>query len=245
MKQDIIAITKELSGARFSVITFDREASLQLPFTTDATATNTTAEVLEPEITLYSAGSSIDTALPLLTKVLKSAQKDEPDRARIVFYLGDGEQTADGDPDSFKAIAKLVDGGAVLGYGTKAGGKMRERSGFSVAERNPPYIQDRSGDDIPAPDAVSKLDTDNLETIAREIGVDFHQRTEPGGADAIARGIDVGSTTSTDSETDAVNGIYWAFGIPLGLLAVWELVSLAGLLAAAPRARRQGDAPSP
>lgn len=238
MTTDIKVITEELTGARFSVITFDREATLQLPFTTDATAVTTIADVLEPELTLYSAGSSIDTALPMLTKSLESAQKAEPDRARIVFYMGDGEQTAKGAPKSFSEAGKLVDGGAVLGYGTKDGGKMRERSGFLEDQKKQPYIEDRSGDEYPAPVAISKLDLNNLRRIGKELGVEAHQRTMPAGMDSIVQGVDAGKTQSADTDTEAANGVYWIFGIPLGLLAIWELAVLGGLLAAAPQTPR-------
>src|SRR5690606_39283043 len=69
------------------------------------------------------------------TDTLRAATKSSPDRSRMVFYLGDGEQTSSGEPESFKGGAKYVDGGAVLGYGTAEGGPMKKTTGRDGADR--------------------------------------------------------------------------------------------------------------
>ena len=57
-----------------------------------------------------------------------------------MFYLGDGEQTAAGEPPPFTIPAGLIHGGAVLGYGTADGGRMK--STRARYDASPSYIQD-------------------------------------------------------------------------------------------------------
>ncbi|MDD0858350.1 VWA domain-containing protein [Arthrobacter alpinus] len=134
MKEDIRALATELAGARFSLLTFDSTAQVTMPLTTDATALDTMTQVLTPKAVYISQGSSISVANQLLAQRLAAAAKAHPERPRLVFYLGDGEQTADSAPKPFKENVELIDGGAVLGYGTEAGAKMRE---FSFSSGSP------------------------------------------------------------------------------------------------------------
>src|SRR5690606_35251424 len=97
--------------------------------TTDTTALVSSLEILRPEVTSRSRGSSIGIANQMLEETLKNAADSAPDRSRMVFYLGDGEQTITSDPESFSDSAEYVDGGAVLGYGTAGGGAMKVTSG--------------------------------------------------------------------------------------------------------------------
>ena len=46
-------------GARFAMVTFDSQAVVRMPLTTDASALDTLAGVLEPQVTVYSTGSSV------------------------------------------------------------------------------------------------------------------------------------------------------------------------------------------
>ncbi len=118
VRADVQAIVDEYPGARFALISFDAAAQLRLPLTTDATALISSLDVLRPEVTDQSRGSSIGIANRMLADTLAAAAEASPERGRMVFYLGDGEQTASSEPESFASSAKYVDGGAVLGYGT-------------------------------------------------------------------------------------------------------------------------------
>jgi len=93
VRADVQAIVDEYPGARFALITFDASADLRMPLTTDTTALVSSLEVLRPEVTSQSRGSSIGIANQLLTDTLSNAAEASPDRSRMVFYFGDGEQT--------------------------------------------------------------------------------------------------------------------------------------------------------
>src|SRR5699024_11879615 len=99
------------------------------------------------------AGSSIDRPLDELARSLTSAEERNPGNVRLVFVVTDGENTdgsasdAGGDFRSFADLEPLVDGGAVLGYGTAEGGTMRSYDGTSSTGfgTDAPYITDDTG----------------------------------------------------------------------------------------------------
>jgi Ca-activated chloride channel family protein len=235
VKVDIAAMADALPGAGFSLITFDRETVQRVPLTSDGTALVSAAEVLTQEITFYSRGSSIDEPVGLLTSVLADAEEENPGQERVLFYLGDGEQTAPGEPGSFDGIAEYIDGGAVLGYGTDEGARMREFAGFSsqslvdpeTGEEEPPtYILDTSTGEP----AVSRFDEDNLETIAGQLGVEYLHRSGSTTIDPLLGRFDVGEVTVTEGSQTAAVEFYWIPAALLALIALLELLRLGGAL---------------
>ncbi|MDJ0319872.1 VWA domain-containing protein [Pseudarthrobacter sp. PS3-L1] len=185
VRSDISSVTEQLAGARFSLLTFAAEATVRIPLTTDTGALATAAEVLSPEITDYARGSSITAAGPLLDQRLRAARDQHPERLRFVFYLGDGEQTSDAVAGSFRVDRSLVDGGAVLGYGTADGGRMLEYAGGARDSLGGDYIQDRRGDG--ATDALSKINEGALRAIAENLGVPYVHRSAGDSTDALLR----------------------------------------------------------
>lgn len=227
VRQDIRAIAAELAGARFSVITFDANAAVRMPLTTDATALETMVAVLEPEVTDYSKGSSVTAASTRLAERLRAARESHPERPRIVYYLGDGEQTSGKEPEPLRMDGGLVDGGAVLGYGTPEGGRMKVNSGLGAgkeASSDQGYIQDRSAGS--AKDAVSVIDEDRLREIAGQLGVPYVHRSA---GDALAPMMEkAGPGTLKRAEGhEGLGGrteLYWIMAAGAFLLALRETV---------------------
>lgn len=226
VKSDIRSLATELAGARFSLISFDSSASVVLPLTTDATALDTMTEVLSPKPAYISKGSSISAANAMLAQRLAAAQESHPDRPRLVFYLGDGEQTADAAPEPFKDNVDLIDGGAVLGYGTAAGGEMREFS-FSSSGKPGPYILDKAAGYEPA---VSKIDEKALAGVAAQLNVPYVHREQPGNiADALGKSAPKAAARPDGAQDRAGAGrteIYWLLALAAFGIAGWELISL-------------------
>ena len=180
VREDIAAIALELPGARFSVITFDTRAHVRMPLTTDTLALETITSVLEPQVTAYAKGSSISAARQVLSERLAAARKTHPARPRLVYYFGDGEQTSTTAPEAMDLEDGLVAGGAVLGYGTAGGGRMRENTGQeydagSAQGEDVPYVRDSSGEG--AGDALSRIDEGRLQQIAGQLGVPYVHRS--------------------------------------------------------------------
>jgi len=236
VKADVQQLVEGLQGAQFSLVTFDAVAVQRVPLTSDSSAMLSAVSVLRQEITTYSRGSSVDAAVPVLEKLLADAKALNPDQRRVLFYLGDGEQTSGSEPGSFESLAPYLEGGAVLGYGTDAGGRMLEYFGEQPTQFGdtatsepedptdllpPTYIQDRSSPD--PVDALSRIDETALEAIAGQLGVQYLHRTADSPVAPAITGIDVGELRVQEGEPDSAVELYWAFVIPFGLLALLEL----------------------
>ena len=228
VRADLEAITAELAGARFSLITFDAETVQRLPLTTDTTAVVSGARALNQEVTVYSGGSSISAPVAFLSERLAKDAESYPERSRVLYYLGDGEQTVAEAPGSFKTVGAFIDQGAVLGYGTAEGGRMKQFSGYDDGDAEQPYITWFS--DSGEKEAISSIDETALTGIANQLGVDYLHR-EPGEPVTEAvEGITVGNVRAGTSPVVDTPEFYWIFAIGFGILALTEIAGLAGAL---------------
>ncbi len=211
-QQDLAELTAALPGARFALLTFGSQVELELPFTSDATTFGTAIETLRLEGPFDGSGSLANRPLEAMRDVLGRADEQHPGRRRMVVYVGDGENTADGEQSSFEELEDLVDGGVVLGYGTEDGARMPEADDLST-EDGYIYDQDRRED------AISRIDEDNLRKIAGDLGIDYVHRTQPGGMRAIADEFEASYAVDEGEGAPAEHDLTWLFGlILLGLL---------------------------
>ncbi len=223
VRADVRRIVAEYPGARFALITSDASAQLRMPLTTDTTALIGSVDVLRPEVTSQSRGSSIGIAANLLAETLASAADASPDRSRMVFYLGDGEQTVSSAPESFEASAEYTDGGAVLGYGTPEGGPMRITSG-GVDGEDAGYIEYQGSE------ALSVIDEKNLEAIAGELGVEYEHRT-PDSEPVLPEAPTTTTNFAESGEVGNVTELYWVAALLLVALLGVELARATMLVA--------------
>ena len=226
MRADVAQIIEHFAGARFSLITFDAVPLIRLPLTRDTNAVVSAMEVVQPEMTLYSHGSSISVAKDLLAQTLEDAEDAEPEHRRIVFYLGDGEQTAAEEPESFADAGEFTNAGIVLGYGTEEGGAMLSNAGlYTDEDEEPEYIMDRS--DYPYTVAKSKIDEGNLKDIAEQLGISYAHRTTADpipGIDAIE---DLADESLTEEDARSIIPLYWIFALAAFVLLLWEAALVA------------------
>lgn len=217
-REDIAQIQEEMPGARFSLITFDYAARVVLPLTSDTNALQTATENLQAENSTYSGGSSVTVAAEQLRTTLEGARERSPEDSRVVFYLGDGEQTASSEPAPFD-VEDLVDGGAVLGYGTEKGGRMALTRGDGSTGED---VEDAEGNP-----GVSTIDEEQLQTIADELGVPYTHRTG-GGIGPAMTDADPGSTTEGEgAEIEIHTSVIWVFAVLLVLLLAVDLALVA------------------
>ena len=236
---DISGIATALPGARYSIITFDADARVRLPLTTDTTALDAAVETLLPESYEVSQGTSVTQANERLRTLLQQADTRNPERGRVVFYLGDGEQTAAAPPIPFDVDTKLVNGGAVLGYGTTEGGRMKAtRSRFDSSRT---YIKDPTTGE----DARSVISEDTLRTIGDQLGLPYVHRESGDAIDAAVAGIDLerfGTNEQIEKQkVIARRELYWPLLIGVAGVAAWEVG--AGLTALVQTRRRKGEQP--
>jgi Ca-activated chloride channel family protein len=224
VRRDIMAIAEGLPGARFSVITFDTKGHVRMPLTTDTLALETITSVLEPQVTSYSKGSSITAARQVLAERLAAARDSHPERPQLVFYLGDGEQTSGGEPDPLVPDNGPVAGGAVLGYGTEAGGRMKENTGmeYDGGAQGGPYVQDGSGGTTR--DAVSRIDEGRLREIAGQLDVPYVHRAAGDPPEAMLQQARPGALEHTQG-ADSLQSrteLYWLFAAGAFVLGLVE-----------------------
>lgn len=221
-KADILSVVDEIPGARYSIISFDSQATRQLPLTTDTRAVRSWTETTDRELTYRSRGSLVDRPLDELTRALQGSVEQRPANVRLVFFLSDGENTAQGTRASYADLAPLVDGGAVFGYGTEEGGQMRslDFSGSGDIEEGD-YIVDYANGSAPG---VSKIDTAELEAVADELGVAYLHRTAPGPTTEVTGGIDP-DVIATDGRRAVTSSqpLLWPFAVALTLLLALEV----------------------
>ncbi|OAN42597.1 hypothetical protein A4X16_09650 [Microbacterium sp. H83] len=224
VRADVQRIVEEYPGARFALITFDATADLRMPLTTDTTSLISSLDVLRPEVTSQSRGSSIGIAAPLLQETLSNAAQNADDRSRMVFYFGDGEQTVTSPPEPFDGGASLTDAGAVFGYGTAEGGPMKLTTGSVDPSDQGGYIEYQGAN------ALSTIDEQNLEAIAADLGVEYQHRS----ADAEPALPEAPSTTVGYAESGSVGTVtelYWIAALIVVALLGVELVRASMLIA--------------
>ncbi|MCU1433605.1 MAG: hypothetical protein JWR71_330 [Pseudarthrobacter sp.] len=227
VRRDIMAVAGELAGARFSLLTFDSSAVVRMPLTTDTTALDTAVAVLQPQVTAFSKGSSVTAAGKLLTERLRAARDSHPERPRLVYYLGDGEQTTAAAPEAIKLDGGLVNGGAVLGYGTPEGGRMKENTGQrSGADGGAGYIQDRTTGS--GRDALSVIDEGRLQWIAGQLGIPYVHRSAGDAVAPMMQAADPGELQRAPegSGLDGRTEFYWIFAFGAFLLGLREALLL-------------------
>ena len=120
----------------------------------------------------------------------------------------------------------------MLGYGTEEGGRMPTDEEDLASG----HVYDRRT----GADTMSKLDADNVATIADQMGVDHLERTAPGGLDDWA--ADVGNRFVDDDDEEAPPGATSPELVALALFAV-ALVELRRDWTGLHAARREWAAP--
>ncbi len=220
IRQDVKDIAAKLAGARFSLISFNNSTVVELPLTSDASALGAMVDTIQTVRTWSANGSSIDAPVDKTKSELERIRKDNPQRGRVVFYMGDGEQTAKNTPKSFDALKGLISGGAVLGYGSTSGGRMLEDPIYGSDKQQYMRVYDnKSGSQI---DAVSKIDERNLNAVASQMGVRYFHRTQPGEIDDLIAGIDISRIVASSSDVEAYEDYYWVLAPGFIAFISWD-----------------------
>ncbi|GIG25597.1 VWA domain-containing protein [Cellulomonas denverensis] len=213
VKQDLPALVAAVPGARYSILSWDSTASRQLPLSSDGHAVTSWADTLRQEPTAQSRGSNVGRPVDLLAEALQNAAEAQPNHVRLVFFLSDGESTDDEEVPSYESMADLVDGGAVLGYGTSEGGRMLKDDGSG-------YITDAAGQE-----AVSILDEAALQAVADQLGIPYVHRVGPDEAQLTGLVGDVQAESELRAEGRQIliwNPVVWPAAIALALILLVE-----------------------
>ena len=175
-KKDAKYITEELNGARFSIVimktrintgnnTFRTSYSL-LPYTRDINLVNSTIDSMDVPNQFIAYGSNLNDSYEPIENAFKTSSEQE-DRVRVIFFLSDGEITTGDSLISFSGLKKYVSSGAVLGYGTSEGSKIKVIDYYTGKES---YLIDNT---TYLGNAISKIDESNLKKISKDLGVEY------------------------------------------------------------------------
>ena len=128
---------------------------------------------------------------------------------------------------SFERVADYIDTGAVLGYGTRTGGKMKVRDIATWDDTSYLTYYDSNFNSVTA---VSKIDEGNLEDIAADLGLNYYHMTKPSNARTVAAdvmdNIETGQFTKSVEDRKGFAETYWIFAIALGIFLAYDFVVL-------------------
>lgn len=250
VRGDVTALAKALAGSRFSIVTWDAQTRTVLPLTSDIGAVQSYMSIFDRELSDYSQGSSPDRPTRFLAEALNESREKHPENTRLLFIFSDGESSnedhwkdSDNDQEStWDSVAQLVDGGAVIGYGTEQGGHMKVKRFGDLAENRQDeassgadtnsvdaqddYIRDFSQPNDPP--AVSTIDETKLRAIAERLRVDYIH--SPNAQLIESTGSGLFQRAQTEGEQRSVLATYryilWPFAVMLMMLLTWEGVEL-------------------
>ncbi len=224
IRADIASLIDEYPRARFAVIAFASKAGVDWPLSDDAWSLQSMIRGLSP-YTLV-ASDAVYTADPaaakdVLVEQLKTAAERFPNSKSVAFYFGSGDSGSRASSASFDLPDDAISGGAVLGYGTSAGGPVPQ----GWAGTTKVYQSD------PATGAPvnSTLDEATLERIARDLAVPYFHReaNQP-----IAVALPPVTATEASGDESALRAskfverreLYWLFTMLAAALVLAEIV---------------------
>lgn len=199
-KSDIKDIVSKLPGSRFAIITFNNSARVLAPYTRDSSFIYESIDVLKTINVDYAMGSTLNTPIEQIKEYYEINKKEG--KKCIIFFISDGEITDDSKLQSYSSIRNYIDGGAVLGYGTSEGGNI-----FITDE-----IGNKSQLTYNSSTAISKIDEDNLKSIANDLGVPYIHMTDSTNIDSNIKAIsNMSAITSNTIDKTNYDDIYYIF----------------------------------
>ncbi len=224
---DVRHIVEEIDGADFTVITFNNNASVSVPFTDNGSYVATMVSSLYPIRNIYAKGTSLNIVHDTLAFTAKKA-REKDDGAVAVFFISDGEITDDSQLQSFSDIAGYIAGGAVMGYGTTTGGEMYYEDPYYD---EPEQIIDYS--EYPSKPAVSKIDETVLNALSKDLGIEYVHMTSTDKIDHVLEKVKRKAEESQnekeikEKQIMASKDTYYYFALALLILILWDGVLFA------------------
>ena len=171
----------------------------------------------------------MNTPIDSIKTIVKSAEKKDEQRTRIIFFISDGEITDESALGSYASFKDHFAYGAVFGYGTETGGRMKSRNSYSSGD----YLMDYSSESFSGDwrnsnhYAISKIDEKNLKKIASDLGVDYARANSRADIDPVLKKISELVAQNTEPDDSSANtDLYFFIVIPLLALLFFEFNGL-------------------
>lgn len=222
IKEDCKYITEQFPGASYSVISFGTSVRQLIPYTTDATMTVETIGSLNGGSRYHAQGTSLNAVMSNMEKMLDDGRTNY----KILFFISDGEIQSSEPLKSYKGLDKWIDAGAVLGYGTEKGGPMKPVDYYSE-ESEWEYLT-YYDDNFDEQKALSKIDENNLKSIASDFGVDYIHMTSQSEIHSTIKDLqgkisEIEPTKDMESKEGYEDTYFW-FVIPLLVLLIVDFI---------------------
>lgn len=225
---DCCNIVEELSGCKYSIITFGDIAQKIIPFTTDADMVQAELKSISLEDDTYANGTSINLVKETLEKTLKEEKQRQGENAKFVlFFISDGEITKENETlDDFSSIGQYIFNGAVMGYGTLTGGKMVKSAYADDPSSEWYYVYYYDDSTYAKVTAISKLDEKNLKQLASDMKIDYVQMSKMSNINYKLSEIkkQMADSQANEEKISAYKDIYYYFSIPLVILLLIDFV---------------------
>ena len=207
-------IMEEMNGSSFALITFGDKSEIKMPITQDAQSIDDAVKALRIPDRWMAEGTSLNSPFENMEYMLSHMGKEEG-HERIVFFLSDGEITVDEERIDFTDMASMIDGGAVLGFGTEKGATIIDKYGMTLFDYDT------------CSDAVTCLDMESLNDLADELEIDCIQmKNRKDVSEVIEKAIvNAEEVLANRDDLDNYDDIYYMFvpGFMILLLAVFLL----------------------
>ena len=233
--KDIYDIVKEFPGSRYSVIVEDTLIYTAVPMTTsmdfitsiwnEKYTDDNSFGLVSPKKMERSNGTNLNELLDYSEKRVVNYAKKYPTRKNILFFMSDGENSLGNTISGYSSLRSVVDGGAVLGYGSKDGGAIYDIGNeYRSANKCITTILKRSNIEIDENYCiVSRLNETVLTNIASILSIDYYHRETGGIPSALINNINALMSYSTaDESADSFADTYWLFGMILIALLLWD-----------------------
>lgn len=221
-KNDCNYIINRLRGARYAFIAFSNSSAIEFPFINDSHLIKQELDIIKVRTGYDARGSSLDGPYEDMELLLKDSHSREG-QLTVLLFISDGEITTEhNEVRSYAGLKEYVDFGAVLGYGTLNGGKMKADSYFSTDERSSDgYILDKTnGGKV----AISKLDENNLKKIASDIGIKYIQMDKTNRINNLLDDIIKEAVKENEDAENIYEDTYYIYAIILLVILLWEYV---------------------
>jgi Ca-activated chloride channel homolog len=223
IRSDIGALMDQYPRARFAVIGFASSAGPDWPLSDDMWGLKPMVNGLSPytEVppdAMYQVNAAA--ANDVLRDKLAQASQQYPGAKNLVFYFGEGAGGSRVPQGGFDLPQGALAGGAVLGYGTPAGGLIQQ----GYIDGTLAYM----GDPQNNTPAISGINEDTLKAIAGELGVPYFHR-DNGPITPVVPAVDLGGGQGSGdspviaSVTVERTELYWVFTALATALVLGEI----------------------
>ena len=235
VQEDVSKIVERIPGARYSAIVQDYSTYTAVPITSSADSIIAALPYFNPKYSFYSQPSNLSELLSYTSDRIFKYKGRFPERNNVVIFMSDGEDVSGEQLSAPDSLANLSDYVAVLGYGTTYGTPMEEVGGYdengkySYTRIGSTYITFYGSDVNVNTDSknrvLTKINEDNLKTIASQTGGEYYHRESDSVPDALINKINsTAKIVHNDSSSSVSSGfeLYWIFALALLALLAWE-----------------------